>query len=193
MEEKKIWFCSDWHFCHQKEFLWKDRGFNSVEEHCEEIVRRHNSLVSDEDEVYVLGDLMLNDNEKGLKYIKRMKGNLHIILGNHDTGTRIQLYRGLPQVKMVAYATIIKYRKAHFYLSHYPTLTANYDDDKPWHKNLISIHGHTHQTMNFMDENNPYMYHVGLDSHNCYPIEINDVMEEIRQKRTELNNKQMAM
>ena len=63
--DKKIWFTSDTHFGHIKDFLWSPRGFNSIEEHDEIIIKNWNELVAPEDEVYHLGDVMLNDNEHG--------------------------------------------------------------------------------------------------------------------------------
>ena len=48
-----IWLCSDWHFWHNREFIWGPRRFNSIEEMNETIVDRHNSLVLPEDDVYV--------------------------------------------------------------------------------------------------------------------------------------------
>jgi calcineurin-like phosphoesterase family protein len=36
--EKKIWFTSDTHFGHQKEFIWGPRGFKSSKEHDEAII-----------------------------------------------------------------------------------------------------------------------------------------------------------
>jgi calcineurin-like phosphoesterase family protein len=197
--ENKIWFSSDWHFGHQKEFLWGPRGFQSSEENDKTIIENHNALVSDEDDVYVLGDLMLGDNESGLEKIKQMHGKLHIILGNHDTATRIELYKQLPNVVEISYATLIKYKKGHFFLSHYPTICSNYDDS-PWHQNIINLYGHTHQKWNFYYDNdptlmngNPYMYHVGVDSHDCKPVLIDDIIEEIRQYKTEINNERMRM
>ena len=86
-----IWLCGDWHFCHSRGFIYEPRGFNSIEEMNETIVDRHNSIVLPEDDVYVLGDLMLNDNEKGIELIKQMNGKLHIAIGNHDTISRIEL------------------------------------------------------------------------------------------------------
>lgn len=183
----KIYFTSDLHFGHNKEFLYSSRGFNSIEKHNETVFNNINSLVTNEDDLYILGDLMLNDNEKGLELISKLNGKIHIILGNHDTDARQQLYKTLPNVVEICYATILKYKKAHFYLSHYPTITANPIDDSPWHKNLISLFGHTHQQNNFYYDNNPYMYHVGLDSHNCFPIEIEDIVNEIREYKIKNN------
>lgn len=186
----KIYFTSDTHFCHNKDFCYEPRGFKTIEEMNEKIFNNWNSIVTDEDDIYHLGDVMLNDDTQGMMYLENLKGKIHIIRGNHDTDTRVEKYKQLNNIVEITYATIIKYRKAHLYLCHYPTLTANYDDDKPWHKNLVNLFGHTHQQENFYN-NNPYMYHVGVDSHNCKPIEIEEILEEIRQKKIELNNERM--
>ena len=41
---KKIYFSSDLHFSHNKDFIYKARGFTSIEEHDEEIIKRFNSI-----------------------------------------------------------------------------------------------------------------------------------------------------
>lgn len=75
-----IYLTSDTHFCHNKDFLYEPRGFQSIEEHDEAIVKNWNSIVTPDDEVYHLGDVMLNDNTKGLGYLKQLNGKIHIIL-----------------------------------------------------------------------------------------------------------------
>lgn len=50
---------------------------------------------------------------------------------------------------------------------------------------MINLYGHTHQQTNFYN-NNPFMYHVGVDSHNCYPISIEQISEDIHNKINEL-------
>ena len=69
-----IFFSSDYHFGHDKEFLWGPRGLPSMFANSQAIVGNHNAIVKDEDDVYVLGDLMLGDNEYGLQMIKSLKG-----------------------------------------------------------------------------------------------------------------------
>ena len=46
-----IWFTSDLHFNHDKEFVWKVRGFENVEQMNEAIISRFNSRVQPEDTV----------------------------------------------------------------------------------------------------------------------------------------------
>ena len=70
----KIWLTSDWHFCHEKEFLWSPRGFKNQYEMNAAIIERHNSIVLPDDDIYCLGDCIMNDNEEGIRCIKTIKG-----------------------------------------------------------------------------------------------------------------------
>jgi len=181
--EPKIWVTSDWHFNHDREFIWKPRGFESIQDMNIALVERHNTLVSPDDEVYVLGDLMLGGAESmrsGLEWIRQMHGHLHIVLGNHDTEKRIQAYLNLDNVEDVSNVDTLKYKKHHFYMSHYPTLTGNLEKES-LKQMTLNLFGHTHQKTNFyMDM--PYMYHVGVDSHDCKPVLLDDIIEEMYAK-----------
>ena len=78
----RIWFTSDLHFGHNREFIYGPRGFQTVWDMDRTIVENWNRMVEPEDDVYVLGDLMLGDSEYGRGMITQLKGNIHIILGN---------------------------------------------------------------------------------------------------------------
>lgn len=147
------------------------------------IVERHNSLVAEDDDVYVLGDLCLGGAEsldKNRKLISAMNGKLHIVAGNHDTSKRLEMYRTLPNVIEIAYALPLKYRKYNFWLSHYPTLTSNYDSEEPLRARVINVCGHAHTTEHFSDIEKGLIYHCEMDAHNCYPCNLDDIIEEIR-------------
>lgn len=179
----KIWFTSDLHFCHDRGFIFEPRGFENVESHNEEIVRKWNEVVADEDTVYVLGDIMLNDNVKGIELFNQLKGMKKIIIGNHDTSTRVALYGACPNTIVLGYADVIKYKGYHFYLSHYPTLTSNLEKES-LKQCMINLFGHTHQQINFHNDI-PFMYHVGVDSHDCYPVDIDTIIEDCKAKVSE--------
>ena len=172
-----IYFTSDLHFCHDKEFLYKPRGFNSVDEMNEAIVEKWNSTVWCDDDVYVLGDLMLCDNDKGSEYLKRLNGRIHIILGNHDTNTRILIYDSLPNVVSVAWGYKLKYEGITFFLSHYPCITEN-TKIEPLNLTVFSLHGHTHSKELFNDMY-PYAYNVALDAHDNTPVSAEQVKKDI--------------
>lgn len=178
-----IYLTSDWHFCHDQSFLYEPRGFKNVNEMNEAIIAKHNSIVSPEDDVIVLGDLMLNNTEKGIECVNRLNGNLHIVYGNHDTSNRIQEYINLKlDTEFWGYAIPYKYKKYIFYLSHYPTLTSNLDNDKPLKARVINLCGHSHTQDRWADWDKGLIYHVEMDAHNCYPVLLDDIIEEIKNK-----------
>lgn len=177
-----IYFTSDLHFCHAREFVYKPRGFDSVQDMNKMIVHNWNNVVNPDDDVYVLGDIMLNNDDEGLRLLKSLKGHIHIIIGNHDTDTRVEKYKECWNVVEVCYATIIKHNGYRFYLSHYPTFTGVLE--KPLKKNLLNLYGHTHQVTRFY-EDIPFMYNVGVDSHDCIPVRIDDVIAEMKLKEIE--------
>ena len=178
----KIWLSSDLHFGHSKEFIWGPRGFNSSEEHDQAIIENWNSLVSWEDEVWLLGDCMLEDNESGRRKLNQLVGNIHILAGNHDTPTRIQMYANIrPTILTMGLAYLYRYKGYNFYLSHYPTLTSNFDVEKPLKTKVISICGHTHTKDKFADMDKGLIYHVELDAHNNKPVLLDDIIDDIKQ------------
>lgn len=180
----KIYVTSDLHFGHDREFLYKPRGYNTIEEHDACLVSIWNQTVSPEDTVYLLGDVMLNDNARGMYWLAQLNGKIIVITGNHDTNTRIALYQNLPNVEVIGYATVIKYKKYNIYLSHYPTRTSNYDDGVSLHRKVLSFCGHSHTTDRFADWDDLGVYHVEWDAHGR-PVELDAAIKEIREKINE--------
>ena len=178
----QIWITSDWHFCHQREFLWKPRGFNSIYDMNEAIIQRYNEVVNPEDDVYCLGDCMLNDDKEGLYCIKRLKGNIHIIRGNHDSNTRIPLYSSCWNIVEVCEGKYLNYNNYHFYLSHYPCICSNWDFNKPLKARTISLCGHTHTDNPFKDWDKGLIFHCEVDTNACYPWNINDIITKIKER-----------
>ena len=175
----KIWLTSDLHFGHDREFVWKVRGYSSVEEMNEAQVEKWNAKADDEDDIYVLGDFMLGD-KSNIKYIERLKGNIHLVYGNHDTDARKGLYFNVPQIVESAHAIALKYKKHNFFMTHYPCLTGNLEKES-LKQCTLNLFGHTHQTTNFY-EDRPYMYHVGVDSHPEVLVDLDDIIEEMYAK-----------
>ena len=177
----KIWLTSDLHLGHDRDFIWGPRGFNSVEEHDETIIKNWNELVSPDDEVWCLGDLMLGDNYTGCQKLNQLAGKIYILAGNHDTSTRVQMYANLrPTILTMGLAYILKYQGYRFYLSHYPTIVGNYDADKPLKQRTINLCGHVHTQDPFYDADKGLIFHVELDTNNNKPWLLDDIIEDIK-------------
>ena len=167
-----IYFSSDLHFSHNKEFVWQERGFTSVKEMNEAIVERFNSILTDEDTLYLLGDCYMGLLDESIPYLKKIKGKKHLIIGNHDTETKILKYKDENIFEAIGFGDRIKLHKKWFILSHYPTLTGNASNEKVW-----NLHGHTHQKDKYGAA--PYCYHIGVDSHDCYPVSLEKIYKDI--------------
>lgn len=179
-----IWITSDWHFNHSKDFIYQARGFQTIEEMNTEIVKRHNEVVASDDDVYVLGDLCMSTDLDGNKQlIESLNGKMHILFGNHDTSNRIEMYKTCSNViEIRGYATMLKYKKYNFFLSHFPSLTANYDSDKPLKAQVPNICGHTHANSWDIDIDKGIIFHAEVDANNCYPWNIDDIIEKLKKK-----------
>jgi calcineurin-like phosphoesterase family protein len=179
-----IWLTSDTHFYHEQDFLFDPRGFSSTKEMNEAIVERWNAVVHQGDLVYHLGDVLMGHYDVSI--LKRLNGQLCLVRGNHDTDRKLRdIYEARPDTIFIGTSDIFKIGKLSFFLCHYPVLTANFDD-KHFSQHVVSLHGHTHQKGNWLFPDNPFIYHVGMDSHDCYPVNIDVIISDIRNRWNEL-------
>lgn len=103
--------------------------------------------------MYILGDLAWKENEDSIELVSTLRGNKHLILGNHDKVTD-QRYRQL-FVEITNYKEakdMIDGREYHIVMSHFPLAFWNhqhhYRRDGEKHK-VWSIHlyGHVHNSV----------------------------------------------
>ena len=79
-----IFYTADLHF-HYEPFL-PSRPFDTVEDMDRQLIHRWNEAVSEEDTVYVVGDVGYNRGLVPGDALSRLRGHKHLIRGNHDTG-----------------------------------------------------------------------------------------------------------
>ena len=177
-----IYITSDFHFNHQKEFIYEPRGFSSPIEMNEVLLENFNSIVKPEDEVYILGDLMLGGavfHRQGLELISSLNGHLHLVRGNHDTNLRWAAYTKLDNVVECENSIYLDYKKYHFYLSHYPSMTSNYTDGKSLKSRTLNLCGHSHTKdpwLHWMTGS----YHCEVDANDNKPISIDEIIDNMR-------------
>lgn len=81
-----IFWTSDEHLGHTNIIKYCGRPFASVEEMDEELIRRHNEVVTEKDTVIHVGDFTLIQNENAVikKYVTRLNGINIFLRGSHD-------------------------------------------------------------------------------------------------------------
>ena len=79
------WWTSDHHFGHKNIIDYANRPFENVHAMNMALVERHNDIVSDDDEVWILGDLVMGNHRMLLRYaVSKMRGTKILVPGNHD-------------------------------------------------------------------------------------------------------------
>ncbi len=176
-----IWFSSDLHLNHNKPFVYEPRSFLNVYDMNYTIIKNFNNVVAADDDLYLLGDLFLGELEEGIELFKQLPGKIHLVWGNHCTNNRKEAMSKCHNVvEVIGYATILKYNKWHFYLSHFPTCTTNFDDyQKPLNQRTLCLSGHTHSKELFEPCGS---YNVAVDAHNCFPVSIDDIVNDFKVK-----------
>ena len=79
MKPHKIFFTSDTHFYHSNIIKFCNRPFNDKHDMNEELISQWNSIVSDTDEVYHLGDFSLGTSKLTEEILNTLKGRIHLI------------------------------------------------------------------------------------------------------------------
>ena len=168
----EIWFSSDLHLNHAKDFIWKERGFSSVEEMNAALIDNFNECVQTQDTLYLLGDNWLNCSvEEGIALLRQIRcKDIRFIFGNHDSPQRREALKEVGT--LLGWAEMIKDGKKYYLLSHYPTQTTNYDDE--WATAVRNLHGHSHQKSPLSGD---FQVNVGVDAWNNRPVSFGEVKE----------------
>lgn len=172
-----IYLTSDLHFNHVNILKYEpvNRPFETLEEMNEVLIKNWNERVTDEDTVYVLGDLAMGTVEASRACIERLKGKIILIRGNHDSPKRIKMYEELGiEVHDIFY---LPYKGRYFILCHFPIASEEFikmviQDNSE----VVNLYGHVHGNAPKGYVNGTF--HVGVDTNNLAPISIQEVWEQ---------------
>jgi calcineurin-like phosphoesterase family protein len=169
-----VWFTSDHHWGHANIIRFSNRPFASVEEMDEALVERWNGVVQTGDTVYHLGDMFLyKDVAKARAIRERLKGNICLIEGNHES-TALRMKERFAWVKEIADVKIPDPDAAggeqRIVLCHYAFRVWNKSHHGAWH-----LYGHSHGSL--ADDPLARSFDAGVDCHDYAPISYRRVKE----------------
>ena len=167
----EIWFTADTHFGHGNIIRYANRPFASVEEMDEALIERWNERVRPRDTVYFLGDLSLHRRARTEEIVDRLRGQIHVIRGNHDRPAyaireRFTSFQDYLQVR-VGDRFIV--------LFHYALRIWDKAHRGAWH-----LHGHSHGSL--PDDPHARSMDVGVDCNDYYPFSFDDVAARMEAK-----------
>lgn len=92
------WLTSDLHFSHINILDYCKRPFSNIDDMNRNIIDNINSMVSQDDELWILGDIAMGQLEFSLPLVKRILARKIIVAGNHD---RIHPYYGTKSTRFL--------------------------------------------------------------------------------------------
>lgn len=171
------YYISDLHLGHYNIIKMCNRPFETVEEMQEKITENWNNIVTNDDHVYILGDLFYRFGGNMETFLKSLHGHKHLIIGNHD-GRLLKNKRVCNNFESVDYYKevddIIDGRPVQVIMCHYPMVEWN-----GFFRNTIHLFGHIHnnttnETYNIVKKLKN-AYNVGADILNFTPCTLSQV------------------
>ncbi|WP_337267388.1 metallophosphoesterase family protein [Oryzifoliimicrobium ureilyticus] len=152
-----ILFTSDTHFGDSRVLKIDRRPFQDLAEHDEALIENWNAVVTQDDELWHLGDVMAPKAADCSTLLSRLNGKKHLVIGNNDTPGVIQCD---------AWASVQHYKELVigeqlFVLCHYAFRTWN-----KMGKKSINLHGHSHGRLKPL----PRQFDVGVDAFHLRPV-----------------------
>ena len=188
-KDQKVFFTSDPHYGHRNILKFCNRPYNDTKEMEQDLIKRWNSVVSNNDIAFILGDIVWFDGRSNTQRIlEQLNGKeIHIIPGNHDDRRNFEYLseRFIFHDSIVTCFINTGEGIKEVFLSHFPMATWPHHDRK-----AIHLFGHIHSGPNC--DNNAIdvpgkdlllkfgkCYDVGVDNNNYTPIELTEILNEI--------------
>lgn len=191
-------FTSDMHI--GDSMVARYRGFDDVNDYEQTLARRWDSIVGDDDVVWVLGDVSGGGSSPrylhALNWISDRTGTKHLVSGNHD---RCHPMRSPDSDTMAEYRRVFDSVKTTGQipgvmaaLSHFPYEGEGWGPDRytSWRmpdSGVPIIHGHTHrpEIITYTRRGTPQI-HVGVDAHHLKPIPVSRVVAYLEKANDDL-------
>lgn len=180
-ERKEIimanYYTSDLHIGHGNCLNFDNRPFRDLVEMEEELIRRWNQKVRQEDTVYILGDIGYKVTIGHMNhFLSQLNGRKILIQGNHDYGL---LHQQEPLVGFSEIHHLYQLRDQGYLvvLCHYPMLVWNQS-----HRGSIHLYGHVHECI-MAQQRHPFLgcipnaYNVGCMNWNYEPVCLQEILK----------------
>lgn len=167
-------YISDLHFGHQAAIDFDGRPFADIEEMDRALIYLWNSKVTKNDQVYILGDFAFHNEKPYSWYLSRLKGQKHLIVGNHDKKL-LKDSEAMESFVSVDYQLEVTDNQQHIVLSHYPIA-----EWSGFFRDVYHIYGHIH---NRTDRTFQYMrqferaLNAGCMINNYMPVSFSELIK----------------
>ena len=176
-----IYFISDTHFQHENIIKYCGRPFSCAADMNEQEIRNWNSVVDHDDDVYVTGDFILGNPANVKSILYQLHGKIHLIRGNHDTRSKIEIYEQCPgKIVEIVDICYLRYKGLFLILCHFPIDNPDFAKMVADHNSeVVTVHGHIHEVAPF-HTSGTNVFNISADAINFTPVSIDTIWETIR-------------
>ena len=184
IENQNVLFTSDFHVGHQNILRFDERPFKDLDEMNQALINNWNSVISDEDIVFYLGDLNWGKPDMAKWFVHQLKGKIYYILGNHDHMrdiVRLDRFEKIHEygTEISILDSDIKRGYQDIILSHYPLYIWNKHHHGSW-----MLHGHCHGSL--LKKNDPIynrkIMDVGCNMTDYTPVTYDSIKGNMNKK-----------
>lgn len=161
-----IFFIADTHFKEDKIRLYESRPFDTAHQMDEEIIKRWNNTVQEEDRIYVLGDF--GGDQAEVSILERLKGSKYLVKGNHDIYSN-EYYRNAGFQEVYDHPIILD---GFWILSHEPVYVNK-------HMPYANLFGHVHNSPIIRTYSSQH-YCVSVERIEYTPVKFEEIAEKIK-------------
>lgn len=176
----KIYFTSDLHFGHARVIQYCKRPFSSADGMDQALISNWNSVVTNSDNIYVVGDVSFHrDQARTDEILRQLNGTKFLVFGNHDRHLRGPLLKHFEWsrdlVKIRVQDPTLDHGFQPIVLCHYALRVWEQSHYGCWH-----LYGHSHGTL--PDDPNALSCDVGVDCWNYTPVSYEQLKGRMAQK-----------
>lgn len=182
-----IYFIADHHFNDENIIKYENRPYANKQEMHDDMIRKWNSVVTEDDEVYVLGDFYIPTSEKHYKdailpaisVLRQLNGTKYLVAGNHD----IPLFTDSDLRKMGFERVYDKpiILDGFWMLSHEPLYV---NDSIPY----VNIFGHIHNSPLYINYSKRH-YCVCVERVGYIPVSFDEIKRSIIEEGGNINER----
>ena len=158
-----IYFTADPHFFHAKIIRMCERPFENLSEMHSTLISNWNAVVSNRDDIYILGDFIYKGNgSQANEILRKLNGKKYLIKGNHEKYLNDSAFDSSAYERIKDYH-VLDYKDSRFVLFHYPILEWEH-----YHRKTVHLYGHIHNNKHQHPEDRAI--NVGVDNNYFFPV-----------------------
>ena len=166
----KQFFIADTHFYHENIIRYCNRPFTGAKEMNDTLIRNWNSVVDQQDRVYVLGDFACHATKQDIiEVVEQLNGRKLMVMGNHD-----RCYKASWWLKKSGFEEVSRFPiivEEFLILSHEPIFMS---ESMPY----VNVFGHVHNNDLYRDIS-LHGFCVSVERINYTPIELSDIKDRL--------------